>query len=176
MVRHLVASDGGDPDTVITVDSGTRELTTEDILGGVADATFGSYWAWDVLLDPSPDQVYWPVDEIGAPPYHSYLIGTREDSDPGLVRAFLAATARGYLTAISDVRRGMAALENYIPYFPRAVLSRSLDLIAPTWTHEGRWGIQRDELMAPYAGWLAAAGITSRADVWQRAVTNEFLP
>jgi putative hydroxymethylpyrimidine transport system substrate-binding protein len=176
MVRHLVAADGGDPDKVITVDSGTRELQTDDLLRGVADATFGTYWAWDVLLDPSPEQLYWPVDEIGAPRYHSYLVGTREDSDPGLVRAFLAATARGYQTAISDPERGMEVFEHYIPYFRRDVLSRSLSLIAPTWTHDGRWGGQRQELMAPYAAWLADAGILSSADVWERAVTNEFLP
>jgi putative hydroxymethylpyrimidine transport system substrate-binding protein len=176
MVRHLVAADGVDPDKVITVDSGARELQTEDILGGIADATFGTYWAWDVLFDPSPEQLYWPVDEIGAPRYHSYLIGTREDGDPGLTRAFLAATARGYLSAISEPERARSAFERYIPYFRADILSRSLDLVAPTWTHDGQWGTQRPELMEPYAAWLADAGILSTADVWQRATTNEFLP
>jgi NitT/TauT family transport system substrate-binding protein len=176
MVRHLVAADGGDPDKVITVDSGVRELTTEDILAGVADATFGAYWAWDVLLDPAPGQVYWPVDEIGAPPYHSYLLGTREDSDPGLTRAFVAATAQGFQTAIQDTKRALSIFERYIPYFPREVLSRSLGLIAPTWTHEGQWGAQRAELLEPYARWMANAGILGRADVWEEAVTNEYLP
>jgi NitT/TauT family transport system substrate-binding protein len=70
----------------------------------------------------------------------------------------------------------MEVFEHYIPYFRRDVLSRSLSLIAPTWTHDGRWGGQRQELMAPYAAWLADAGILSSADVWERAVTNEFLP
>jgi putative hydroxymethylpyrimidine transport system substrate-binding protein len=176
MVRHLVAADGGDPDKVITVDSGTRELQTEDILHGIADATFGTYWAWDVLFDPSPEQVYWPVDEIGAPPYHSYLIGTREDSDPGLTRAFLAATARGYLSAIAEPERAFSAFERYIPYFRADILARSLSLVAPTWTSDGQWGTQRPDLMKPYAAWLADAGILSTADVWQQAVTNEFLP
>jgi NitT/TauT family transport system substrate-binding protein len=175
MVRHLVAADGGDPDRVITVDSGLRELTTRDILAGVADATFGNYWAWDVLFDPG-EQVYWPVDEIGAPPYHSYLIGTREGTDAALTRAFLAATGRGYVTAMEHPERALASFEAYIPYFPREVLARSLELLAPTWIHDDRWGLQRTGLLAPYAQWLAANGVLDDAGIWRKAVTNEYLP
>lgn len=69
MVRHLVAADGGDPDTVITIDAGYRELTVDDIAAGEADATFGSYWSWDALRGDLPEEqrLTWPVDEIGAP-------------------------------------------------------------------------------------------------------------
>jgi len=68
MVRHLVTVDGGNPDLVISVDSGTRELRVDDILAGEVDATFGAYWAWDVLFNSAPpeQQLYWPVDEIGS--------------------------------------------------------------------------------------------------------------
>ena len=47
MVRHLVRRDGGDPDALIAVDSGVRELSVDDIAAGEVDATFGGYWAWD---------------------------------------------------------------------------------------------------------------------------------
>lgn len=69
MVRHLVAADGGDPDAVITVDAGYRELTVDDIAAGEADATFGTYWSWDALRGDLPEEqrLTWPVDEIGAP-------------------------------------------------------------------------------------------------------------
>ena len=81
MVSHLVAADGGDPAKVVAVDSGARELSVDDVAAGEVDATFGGYWAWDALFGslPESERVVWPVDEIGAPPYHSYLLGAHED-------------------------------------------------------------------------------------------------
>ncbi len=176
MVRHLVAADGGDPDRVITVDSRLRELRVEDLEAGVADATFGNYWAWDVLL--GKPGVYWPVDEIGAPPFHSYLLGASDETlenDPELVRTFLGAVRRGYLAAVESPELALEAFEHYIPYFPKPVLERSLTLISESWTHEGRWGTQREELHKPYAEWLAANGVVPDASVWEDATTDEFL-
>jgi putative hydroxymethylpyrimidine transport system substrate-binding protein len=181
MVSHLVAADGGDPDRVIAVDSGARELSVDDVAAGEVDATFGGYWAWDALFGalPESERVVWPVDEIGAPPYHSYLLGAHEDlvaRNPELVRAFLAATERGYRAAAEDPDAALAVLERVIAYFPRAHLARSLNLIAPTWFHEDRWGVARPELMGPYAAWLGEHGILSDPDAWPAATTSALLP
>jgi NitT/TauT family transport system substrate-binding protein len=181
MLSHLIAHDGGDPAAAIVVDNQGREYTVDDIDAGEIDATFGGYWAWDALfgrLDES-QRVTWRVDEIGAPPYHSYLLGTRRswvDHDPDLVRRFVAVTARGYLAAIDDPAAALAGMERIIPYFSRAILGRSLRLIARSWVHEGRWGEQRAELLAPYAEWLCRHQILSSDAVWQQAVTNALLP
>ncbi|WP_306212520.1 ABC transporter substrate-binding protein [Actinoplanes sp. RD1] len=174
MVRHLVAADGGDPDAVLLVDSGHRELSADDIAAGQVDATFGGYWAWDALFAqlPGEEHVVWPVDEIGAPPYHSYLLGTgpalagRDD----LIRTFLDVTERGYRAATDDPAGTLAVLDRVIPYFPRALLARSLGLIAPTWWHDGRWGEVRPELMQPYTEWLAANAILPAGFDWRDAV------
>jgi NitT/TauT family transport system substrate-binding protein len=123
--------------------------------------------------------VIWPVDEIGAPRYHGYLLGTREETverEPELARAFLAATARGFATAASDTAATRAVLERVLPYFPRQVIAESLRLIAPTWTHDGHWGVQRDELIGPYATWLAEHGVLGSAEAAIDATTNELLP
>ncbi|MEU8024564.1 MULTISPECIES: ABC transporter substrate-binding protein [Micromonospora] len=173
MVRHLVAADGGDPDGVELVDSGYRELSVDDIAAGHVDATFGGYWAWDALMADLPGErrVVWPVDEIGAPPYHSYLLGTGPalDGRDDLLATFLEVTARGYRAATDDPEQTLAVLDRVIPYFPRALLARSLELIAPTWWHEGRWGTVRAELMEPYTGWLAANGILPAGFDWRDA-------
>lgn len=181
MVRHLVAHDGGDPDAVVMVDSGVRELGADDIAAGTIDASFGGYWAWDALfgVTPAEERLVWRVDQIGAPTYHSYLLGTHEQTierDRRLVRDFLTVTERGYRTAIDDPRRALSVLERVIAFFPEPLLARSLALVAPTWTHGGRWGEQRTELLAPYAGWLAEHGVLRSADVWSGATTNELLP
>ena len=181
MVRHLVRADGGDPDALIIVDNRGREFTVDDIAAGEIDATFGGYWAWDALFGnlAESERVTWRVDDLGAPPYHSYLLGTHRRlvaAQPDVVRAFLAATGRGYLAAAHEPAAALAAMERVIPYFPRRILQRSVELIATSWLHEGRWGEQRPALLAPYAAWLRDHGILQSADVWQDAVTPSFLP
>ncbi|MFJ8492700.1 ABC transporter substrate-binding protein [Streptomyces sp. NPDC094038] len=181
MVRHLVAADGGEPDAVITVDAGARELTVDDIEAGETDATFGNYWSWDALRGDLPEErrVTWPVDEIGAPRYHSYLLGTSERllaARSSVVRDFLAVTARGYTTAARDQVRTLGLLEGVIPYFPRPLIARSLALITPTWTDShGRWGVIDEARMGPYAHWLAESGAIAHDRGWDRSFTNELL-
>ncbi|MEX3845431.1 ABC transporter substrate-binding protein [Paraburkholderia sp. BR10882] len=182
MLRHLVAHDGGDPDQIRIVDSGVRELPPESFENGEADASFGSYWAWDTLFDsrvPQSERLIWPVDEIGAPAYHSYQLGAHEDTletRGDVVRRFLAAARRGYLAVSAEPARALPSLERVIPYFPRDLIARSLPLIAATWTHEGEWGWQRDELLHPYARWLQSYGVLRDASKSIHAATNAFLP
>ena len=182
MVSHLVRIDGGDPERVVTVDSAERELTPEYLLESGADATFGGYFCWDLLSDRTDEKDFltWRVQEIGAPPYPSYLFGTQEwqaERNPTFVRAFLAATARGYRQAATDAEGTLALLARAIPYQPRWRLARSLALVAPTWFDEGRWGWQgQDDVMAPYAAFLAEYGVLSDAAIWRTATTNEYLP
>jgi len=179
MVRHIIEQDGGDPNFTI-VDSGTRELTPEDIAARTADATFGSYWAWEILLDssiPDSERVIWPVDTIGAPPYHSYLLCANTqfiEQHPDIIRSFLKITGEGYIAAHKDPLVALPIYEQVIPYFPSSLMQQSLPLIAKTWLHQGRWGQQRQELMEPYAEWLHHHGILSRPN-WTNAIDNQFL-
>jgi putative hydroxymethylpyrimidine transport system substrate-binding protein len=182
MVRHLVKADGGDPDAVIMVDSGARELRPEQLAAGVADASFGGYWAWEALMESSianERRVVWPVDEIGAPAYHSYLLGAHEDTlaaDPELTRTFLAVTARGFLAAAQDPLSALSAYEQVTPYFPSELLAQSLQRIAPTWLYEGQWGEQRQTLLEPYAQWLHEHQVLADPGAWREATTNAYLP
>jgi len=128
---------------------------------------------------PREDRLVWPVDEIGAPGYHSYLLGAPEEllaRDPGLVKDFLVATEAGYRAVAADPLIALPIYERVTPYFPTALFERSLPLIASTWVHEGLWGVQRRELMETYALWLADQGILARRDQWPQAYTNDFLP
>jgi ABC-type nitrate/sulfonate/bicarbonate transport system substrate-binding protein len=182
MVSHLVAADGGDPAAIITVDSAGHELTPDYLVSSDVDALFGGYWCWDVLSNTVPEDelVTWRVADIGAPAYHSYLLGTQEwtvASNPELVKGFLDATSRGFRAAADDQEATIALLSRAIPYQPRWRLGRSLELVATSWFHEGRWGVQRErDLVAGYAEWLAGYGVLADAGVWKGATTNEFLP
>ncbi len=173
LARHRGAAAAAHPDQVELVDTGYRELSVDDIAAGQVDATFGGYWAWDALMAdlPGEHRIVWPVDEIGAPPYHSYLlgIGPALSGSDRVLSTFLDITARGYRAATDDPERALAVLDRVIPYFPRPLLARSLELIAPTWWHQGQWGTIRTELMQPYTDWLAANGILPGGFDWRSA-------
>lgn len=163
MVRHLVRVDGGDPDRVVVVDSGPRELQSADLLAGTAEAYFGAYWAWDELFDPHPaaDRLSWPVKDHGAPAFHSYLLVARAewaDAHPEALAGVLTASESGFRAAAADPGAAAAHFQHVAPYFPPALLERSVRLVAPTWFHDGRWGTVRDALLAPYARWLLEHG------------------
>lgn len=177
LLRHLVEADGGDADAVIEVDNRGRETTVDQIAAEFVDASFGSYWAWDCLLGvlAEEERITWPIDTLAAPVYHSYLLGTQRsliETNPELVRSFLAATARGFQAAIAEPAEALAIIDRAIPYFTRELLQRSLMLISPSWTHEGRWGELRRELLEPYSGWLAHRGVLNDPHVWERAVSG----
>ena len=175
IVRSLIASDGGDPDNYIPVDSGARELDPVDLLAGVADATYGSYWAWDNLLTsfPADRERVWRVDDALGLRYHGYLLGAREQfviDHPRLVADFVAVTTRGFLEAIREPDEAAAIYERVTPYFPTTAIRRSVAEISTTWLHEGEWGALRTELLAPYAAWLASHGILRDPEIWRSSI------
>lgn len=181
MVRAMIAADGGDPSTVEVVDSGHREWQSRHLAAGIAEAYFGSYWAWDELFDahPAQDRVSWPVKDHGAPPFHSYVLAARGKvlrERPEEVRALLAALDAGYHRAATDQAEARAVLETVIPYFPEQVLARSLELVATTWFHHDQWGVLRDELITPYARWLATEGALSDLSGLSGGVDVTWLP
>jgi NitT/TauT family transport system substrate-binding protein len=181
VVRSLIASDGGDPDNYVVVDAGTRELDPANGFDGIADATFGSYWAWDNLLTtfPAESEIVWRVDDALDLRYHSYLLGGLRDTidaESDLYGAFLEVTARGFHAAAQEQDEAARIYEQVIPYFAPAVIRRSLAEIAPTWFHEGEWGVMRPELLGPYSEWLAAHGILQRPDAWPDAIFRVAVP
>ncbi|AFC85502.1 ABC transporter substrate-binding protein [Frateuria aurantia] len=182
MVRHVVELDGGDFDQVVIVDTGSRELRPEDLEAGRADASFGGYWAWEALMDssvPSARRIVWQIDQLGAPAYHSYQLCSSDallQAEPDMVRDFIRATARGFATVAGDPLAALDVYERTTPYFSRALLSSSLQKIAPTWLHDGRWGEQRSPLLEGYAQWLADHGIVDNPQIWKDAIDNQYLP
>jgi putative hydroxymethylpyrimidine transport system substrate-binding protein len=175
IVRSLIAGDGGNPDNYVIVDAGARELDPANGFDGIADATFGSYWAWDNLLTsfPPESEVVWRVDEVLGVRYHSYLLGGRPGAlEPDLLAALLDVTARGYAAAAEDQDAAASAFERVTPYFSPTVIRASLAAIAPTWFADDIWGVVRDELVGPYAHWLGANGILHDPDSWPDALSR----
>ena len=181
MVKHLIAANGGVPEFEV-VDAGVRELEAHDLQNGIADATFGSYWGWELLLKssvPDEERIVWPVDTIGAPQYHSYLLGANEQfakENPELVRQFIAATARGFMAVAQNPQLAAPIYEKTIPYFPQYLIESSLPKIATSWIKDNAWGKQYEDVMQEYSDWLYKHGILTQKDGWKTSYTNAFLP
>jgi len=166
---------------VILVDAGSREYTPTELQAGLADASFGGYWVWEALMD-SPvaeeERVVFPVSSIGAPNYHSYLLGINEDN-PNLssaqIQAFIAAVAEGYDALNGQPELAATIYERVIPYFPQTLIQKSLSAVATTWYSDVAWGIQDQDKHEEYSHWLHQHGILKNPEIWQQATTNRFI-
>lgn len=179
MVRHLVAADGGDPDAIIVVDSGSRELQSQDLLDGFADAYFGAYWAWDELFDSyaGTDRLSWPVKDHGAPAFPSYVLVAREEwaeANGDALRGLLRAAEAGFRHAATDPD-APAEFDLVAPYFSREAIRRSFELISPTWFADDRWGVIPEEVIASYGRWLADTGAIPDLSGLPGATTTAYL-
>jgi NitT/TauT family transport system substrate-binding protein len=182
MVKQIVRANGGDADDLRYVDSGAGELSAKQIRDSDEyDATFGSYWSWDILLDeslPLEERIYWPVDEIGAPRYHSYLLGVNEKhraEDPEYVRGFVRAIGRAYAEIAGDPLIAAPLFQRYTPYLNQRAVKKSLPLIAGTWLLDGEWGHIRQDYMEEYSDWLYYNDILKDKDGWKTSYTTAYL-
>ncbi|KAA8733746.1 ABC transporter substrate-binding protein [Acinetobacter qingfengensis] len=181
MVRHLVERDGGDFDQVILVDAGYREYTPDELQAGLADASFGGYWVWEALMEShiaAEERIVWPVSQIGAPTYHSYLLGINEEQQhlsALQIRQFLQVARQGYQAVAQQPDVAVEIYEQVIPYFPQTLIRKSLHAVATTWHAAQGWGIQNHDFHRQYSAWLAQYGILKDVEIWQSATSNDYL-
>ncbi|MFT4021418.1 MAG: ABC transporter substrate-binding protein [Acinetobacter sp.] len=182
MVQHLIEQDSGDFSLVQLVDAGAREYTPSDLQAGLADASFGGYWAWEALMESEvsfEDRLVFPVSEWGAPRYHSYLLGIHEDNlrlNSDQIQQFIHALRLGYEQLKDDPIHTAPIYERVIPYFPKQLIEKSLKTVAPTWFDDaGLWGIQDHLKHQEYAAWLHQYGILDCPEIWKEATTNRFV-
>lgn len=180
LLRTAVRADGGDPDAVEIVDTGVYEPSIADVVAGRYDAVI-NIKAWEPLLAdiPREERVVLPFDEWGGPIFPAYLLAVHEtvlERNPELIRIILAGLQAGYRAAATEPEAAVAAIAPALPHIHADILGESLALVAPSWTHDGRWGSVRQDLLGPYAGWLHERGLIGGSDLPPGAVTDEFLP
>ena len=96
---------------------------------------------------------------------------------PEVVRAFLAAVARGYDFAIQDPQEAAGILLQAAPELDPALVQASQAWLAARYQAEApRWGEQRLEVWQEYSTWMVEHGILATAIDASAAFTNEFLP
>lgn len=182
LLRTLVACDGGDADAVDMV-----EVGNVDYLAGLEQGRFDFVWVfegWDALRAreiEGRDITTVPfVDYLDCiPDWYTPLFITSEQmvaDHPDIVRAFMEATARGYVEAISDPAGAAAALLAAAPELDADLVRASMDYHAPKFVGEGGWGMQDGEVWSAFARFLVQAGLLEQDVDTEAAYTNEFLP
>lgn len=112
--------------------------------------------------------------------YYTPVIITSERmiaEKPETVRAFLAATARGYAYAGEHPEESAEILQKYAPDYDLELLTRSQAYLSPKYSEDApRWGEMKDEIWDNYTGLLVEYGVISEAIPAGQCYTNEFLP
>ncbi|MER3438025.1 MAG: pyrimidine biosynthesis enzyme [Chloroflexota bacterium] len=152
------------------------------VISGRVDAVMGAYWTHETILAEREgyEVALMRVEAWGVPDYYELVLVTNEDviaAQPGVIRALLSATQRGYLDAIAEPDAALDALAKAYEGIDREVEERGLELLIPVWTDGGiRFGTQTRERWEAYANWMKSRGLIPTDLDISKAFTTEFLP
>ncbi|MDA0269751.1 MAG: ABC transporter substrate-binding protein [Chloroflexi bacterium] len=183
LLNELVACDGGDPSAVTFVEVGNI-----DYLAGMEQGRFDVVWVfegWDVLRATEVEGKAMTsvafIDYLDCIPdwYTPTIIANQRtlDERPELVRAFLAATARGYAVAIEDPEQAATLLLLQAPELDETLVRASATYHATRYASDGAgWGVQSVNVWTRFEAFLRESGLLEREVDPAAAFTNEFLP
>ena len=160
VVDSEVAAAGGDPAQVERVTIGFNAVSA--LAAGKVDAATGFWNAEGVALRRRgiPVRIF-ELDRYGAPPYPELVLAaSREtlESEPGLVDATVAATARGYELAVERPAEALDDLLAAAPELNRADQAAQLRALRPD-LHPARFD---PAVLREWAAWDLKHGLLRR--------------
>ncbi len=179
VLRSIVAGAGGDPDKVRATTIGFTAVRSV-LTGRVAGAT-GFWNAEGVALRARRPQIReFRVEQYGAPSYPELVLTvTREtlQDRASLVRASVAALARGYEEVLSDPENGVSTIVAAVPGLQREQVQRELDAVSPSFTAGARgFGELDRERLEQWARWEKRFAITKREPQIKLAFDGRYVP
>lgn len=112
--------------------------------------------------------------------YYTPVLTTNEkmiESDPDTVKAFLAATSKGYEYSIDNPKEAGDILLKAAPDLDKELVMKSQEWLAPKYKDDAeRWGEQKLEVWENYASWMYDNDLLDKKLESKKAFTNEFLP
>jgi NitT/TauT family transport system substrate-binding protein/putative hydroxymethylpyrimidine transport system substrate-binding protein len=175
-----VRSAGGDPAKVHVVTIGFNGA--QDLVAGRIDA-FTGFWPDDgvqLRVNGHPVTTF-RLDDYGGPAYPGLVAFTTRRliaSDPRLVRAFVAATVKGYEDTLRDPARSLDDLLRLNPGIQRRFAHASLDAYLPLFDDRGRvkFGTLQARNLTALSSWMVAHKLIGAPVSASRYGTNRFLP
>jgi ABC-type nitrate/sulfonate/bicarbonate transport system substrate-binding protein len=129
---------------------------------------------------PPRDLAGEPVDVSGAPSHPGLVLTVRRrtlQDEPALVRATIAALARGYEEVLVDPESGVGALLGATKGLRRTTVARELDAVSPSFTAGARaFGELDPQRLRAWARWERRAGIVRRTPDVRRAFDGRYVP
>ncbi len=179
VLRSIVAGAGGDPAKVRTTTIGFTAVRSV-LTGRVAGAT-GFWNAEGVALRARRPQIReFRVEEFGAPAYPELVLTVSRETlqdRASLVRATVAALARGYEEVLSDPENGVNTLVQAVKGLDRDQVQRELDAVSPSFTAGARGFGELDRpRLEQWARWEKRFGITKREPEVGLAFDGRYVP
>ena len=179
VLRSIVTGAGGDPKKVKETTIGFGAVPAL-LAGRVAGAT--AFWNAEgvALRAKRPNMREFRVDDYGAPAYPELVLTvTRETlrDDPALVRATVAAIARGYSEVLADPESGVSALLDRTTGLERENVQRELDAVSPSFTAGARaFGQLIPARLRAWAAWERRFGLVKRVPDVAAAFDGRYVP
>ncbi len=99
------------------------------------------------------------------------------NSEPELMKKFLAATSKGYEHCAKDPAKSAELMSKAVPELDRELVKASLEYLSGQFQADApRWGQQNPEVWKNFADWMLRKGIIANGVETLAAFTNEFLP
>jgi len=179
VLASIVKGAGGDPAKVDSTTIGFNAVRS--VLTGRVAAATGFWNVEGVALRARRPQVHeFRVDDFGAPAYPELVLAvtrTTLQDRASLVRATVAALARGYEEVLSDPENGVTALTQAVSGLDRAQVGRELDAVSPSFTAGARgFGELNRSRLGAWARWEKQFGITKREPEVGLAFDGRYVP
>ncbi len=180
VIKAAMAADGGDFSKVELVST-----TVTDVMTALSTDLIDSVWVyegWDVAKAKVEGFEYNYLDFAKSDPvldYYSPTIITGDaliESDPELIRSFLAATKKGYEYCVANPEEAGNILCEAVPELDPALIQESMKFLATAYIGDGAsWGYIDDARWSGFYNWLYDNGLIEK-ELGSFGYTNEFLP
>ena len=182
LLDELVSCDGGDPSKVRSVDVGEADYRI-----GLERGQYDAVWifdGWDGirLQQEGVDTSTLPfIDhEDCIPDWYTPLLATSEEVQADRaddLTAFMAATTRGYQTAMEDPDAAAQALLDQTDDLDPDLVQASAEYLSTRYADDPEaWGQQDPAVWDRFSGFLLDAGLIEEPIAVDEAWTNEYLP
>ncbi|MCC5814015.1 MAG: ABC transporter substrate-binding protein [Leptospira sp.] len=133
-----------------------EEPMPED-LGRRLDFCFGALYAWEGLFSGSKIISSHSFSDLGIVSYPGQiLVTTREffNKNKTEIYPWMNGIKKGYLNARSNLTESADLIHEFIPYFPKNIVHRSLEILMDYFPNEDTWGLWNWMALEEYKDFL----------------------
>ncbi len=180
VIKAAMAAQGGDFAKVSLVST-----YVTDVMAALQTDMIDSVWVyegWDVAAAKVNGLEYNYIDFAKANPVLDYytptIIANNDllESDPQLVRDFLAATKKGYEYCVENPEEAAGIMCNAVPELDSALVGESMNFLATAYVGDGDgWGYIDEDRWTGFYNWLYENGLIEK-ELGSFGFTNDFLP